>query len=345
MSFVFSFITIPYVATFIYNYLKEYFSKTDVCHLKLFDLKINLHNCCGCDYYGKEELAQHILDIHSIDHPAQSELSLDWLVVVPGLDHVRLNCCKTIFKFYWESHLKSIAQRLGYLMPKALQVAHDCSDLQKSDMILAVFMKAGTEVLSKWYIHHSDVGSRNANSMLECLERSNNPNVVFLWDAVYKYTLGYFMLKAGIRKNDINYFHIGKDLLGELFFVQNHPNYRKLFHYMDFERATMPKHLLEVSDKTIGVLVKDKGINDESLGEAYDFCVEDVNQKLKQNLGSAPAGHTWLIACRSYKFFQHFKKSLNQWLKFSRSLLKSISFCLSEVSKEGRQERREEERA
>ena len=54
---------------------------------------------------------------------------------------------------------------------------------------------------------------------------------------VFDYCLGYFLLKGGIRKNCIDHFLCGKQLIGHLFFSSSHPLYRKLYTYMDFDAA------------------------------------------------------------------------------------------------------------
>lgn len=173
--------------------------------MKLFDLKNNLYHCCGTDFFGKEELAKH-LELHPKDATKNPKPSLDWMVIIPGLDHVRLNGCKAIFKFLWDPFLKSVAERLGYCSTKALQIAHDCSDLHKSDLILAVFMEAGSQILGKYYLDNSSEEFKSPQGMMVFLENCGNPNVIFLRHVIYDYVLGYFLVKSGIRKNNKNYF-------------------------------------------------------------------------------------------------------------------------------------------
>ena len=49
------------------------------------------------------------------------------------------------------------------------------------------------------------------------------------------------------------------------------------------------------SSVRVGVLVEGKG-DSEADGEAYNFCIEHVNKKLKQNLGWALTAVAWALA-------------------------------------------------
>ena len=132
-----------------------------------------------------------------------------------------------------------------------------------------------------------------------------------LREAVFTWAMGYFMLKAGIRKN--NHLHVlcGKDLLGQLFFSQNHPIYRKLYLYMDIDRVSMPEYMREQSDKLVGIKVEGKGcdkLEEPNIGENFYFCVEAVNKSIKANLHWAPSQWTWMVACRTFSVFVELKK-------------------------------------
>jgi hypothetical protein len=227
--------------------------------------------------YSKVGIEAHFKTEHPTESiPSSYPHSLDWLVVVPGLDHLRYNGAKAILSLFWDSHFKHIAVRLGYTSPKALQMAKDCSDLHQTDQILAAMMETGAEVLGKYYIQHSDNTQTSTNNFLNFLNSSSNNNVILLREIVFTYCLGYFILKGGIRKCDKDYVYCGKDLIGQLVFASNHPLYRKLYAYMDFDRACMPKELLELTDNMVGVKVKGKGVDSdevEDICEHFDFCV------------------------------------------------------------------------
>jgi hypothetical protein len=76
--------------------------------------------------------------------------------------------------------------------------------------------------------------------------------------------------------------------------------------------------MLETCNNTVGVLVEGKGNEVDQIAEAYDFCVEDLNKKLKTNLSAAPTSTTWLIACRTLKFFENMNKKMSKVLKYFR---------------------------
>ena len=137
---------------------------------------------------------------------------------------------------------------------------------------------------------------------------------------VYNYCIGYFLLKGGIRKSNIDYFLTGKDIVGHLFFAGNHPWYRKLYLYMDFDVSLMPEYMWNEFSGYIGVRVDGKGLDEDEtgLGEHFDFCVENINKKLKASLNWAPTNIAWLVACRTYDFYIALTKKLLKWTSIVR---------------------------
>ena len=102
--------------------------------LQIWDLKNHLLHCdiCGVDVYGKNEMVNHFEESHSIaDHSKHSHFTLDWLTLIPGYDHYRLNFAKSIVQAFWLPYFKNIFVELGYESPAALNVAFSCGDLHK----------------------------------------------------------------------------------------------------------------------------------------------------------------------------------------------------------------------
>ena len=83
----------------------------------------------------------------------------------------------------------------------------------------------------------------SVDGFFEHIDKSSNPNIKLLQIAVFSHTLGYFILKAGIRQCNYSYFHCGKQLVMPVFFANNHPQYRKLNLYFDFDMALMPEYM------------------------------------------------------------------------------------------------------
>ena len=105
----------------------------------MYELKNNMKRCdiCAEDFYGLPILEQHFAQSHpEVDITANSHPSLEWLVVLPGLDHLRMNAAKSIIHTYWEVFFKAICYQLGYESPAAQNVAFGCSDMHKTDQIL-----------------------------------------------------------------------------------------------------------------------------------------------------------------------------------------------------------------
>lgn len=290
-------------------------------NFKLYDLKNKLYNCddCSCQLYGKKEALKHYQTKHPNNQmPQNLQHSLDWMVILPGLDHLRMNGVKSIVSMLWEVFFQKISIRLGYNSQRALQLSLDCGDLHKADQMLACFMQAGSELLAKMYMTSTDDQNKTSSKMLTFLENHRNPNVKLLYESVFVYSLGYFILKAGIRKNDHNYAWCGKDLLARLFFTQNHPLYRKLILYMDIDRILMPKFMQTQIDGLVGVKVIGKGCRTDDVGENFDFVVEYINKKIKSNLIWAPSQCAWLLACRTYSVLVGLTNSVNKWIGFER---------------------------
>ena len=208
--------------------------------------------------YGEDELEIHFIDKHSNDQkPKELSHALDWLIVFPGLDHFRYNGIKSMVNMLWDVYFQGIAVRFGYSSPKAQQTAQACSDLHQADQMLAAFMESGSETLAKLYSEMVRKEEQSVDGFTQFFNDHDNPNVKLLRDAVFTYSLGYFILKGGIRKCNIDYVLSGKDIMGDIFFAMNHPLYRKLYLYMDMDRATMPYFVKEQFDKTVGI--KDRG--------------------------------------------------------------------------------------
>ena len=66
----------------------------------------------------------------------QTKPTFSWLVVIPGIDHYRMNTAKAIVHCYWDVYFKNISFQLGYESPVAQQCAFNCTDLHKTDMLL-----------------------------------------------------------------------------------------------------------------------------------------------------------------------------------------------------------------
>ena len=252
--------------------------------------------------------------------------SLDWMLVLPGMDHLRYNAAKSIIDVYWNVYFEPICQELGYESPKALLVAHNCTDLHKADQILALFLESSAQTLVKHYQDHekSKFGP-SCDGFLEFIHKTKNNNQIMLRDAAFRHVLGYFVLKAGIRKCNYNYFQTGKEMVSSIFFYANHPLYRKIYLYFDMDVAMMPDYAYTIIKQTIGMKTTEKGSqNDEdSVGEHIDFHVEAINKRIKAGLTWAPSYYLWLAACRTYSVATSLTKTMNKWFNYKRYYLVS----------------------
>ena len=113
-------------------------------------------------------------------------------------------------------------------------------------------------------------------------------------------------------------FWTGKTIAKNLFFSKNHPLYRKLTLYLDFDLAQMPETMYNQYKSTIGVKVEGKGSSEVSICENFDFVVKWCNKALKQHLSLAPSHKNWLTACRLYNFMRELKSNLDNYLPFLR---------------------------
>ena len=111
----------------------------------------------------------------------------------------------------------------------------------------------------------------------------------------------------------------GKDLVGSLFFYDNHLLYRKLYTYYDCDIATMPEFVYEEVKMTMGAkMKKSRSSEDGVITEHFDFLVENVNKNLKRSLSWAPSHGAWLLACRTYGCFVSMANVVASWLKPNR---------------------------
>ena len=83
---------------------------------------------------------------------------------------------------------------------------------------------------------------------------------------------------------------------------------------MDFDAACMPEYMWKTVSQTIGVRVHGRGaIEEEGNAENFDFCVEDINKKIKNSLSWAPTKMTWVIACRTFDLCVALSKKVSKW--------------------------------
>ena len=107
------------------------------------------------------------------------------------------------------------------------------------------FLISGSWILIKNHVEYCKETNKrvSVDGFFEYIDKSNNPKIKLLQVAVFSHTLGYFILKAGIRQCNFSYFHCGKQLVMPVFFANNHPQYRKLNLYFDFDMALMPEYM------------------------------------------------------------------------------------------------------
>lgn len=134
------------------------------------------------DFYGSE-VEKHLRNTHNgIDDPTMWQNSLDWLVIIPGGDHIRLNAVKAVVSLYWDAYFKDIAVELGYTSPSALETAKSCQDLHKADMMMSVMMESGAQTLARFYEDEKKhTNAKTPENFLNFMEETTNPNVSILY--------------------------------------------------------------------------------------------------------------------------------------------------------------------
>lgn len=180
-----------------------------------------------------------------------------------------------------------------------------------------LMLQCGSEILVKRFID-SNPKEETFEHFESFIKTTNDKNVKLLAQVTFEHCLGYFVLKAGIRQCNFTYFWVGKSMLKNLFFAKQHPIYRKLNLYLDFDLAQMPLEMYQQYKSTIGLKIEGKGSSDKTTCEGFDFIVEWVNKDLKQHLSWAPSHKAWLNACRSFNLTKDLLSSINQWLPISR---------------------------
>ena len=166
---------------------------------------------------------------------------------------------KSIRQGYWTPFFKDISIQLGYESMAAQNIAFGVHDLHKADQVLGAFLDSGSQILVQFYQENrTGNGEFNYEEFKSFIDSSSNPNIRLLYDVIFKYTLGYYILKGGIRKSHFDFFMCGKDLVAPVFFGFNHPQYRKLYLYADVDFATMPEQMFQHIKQTIGVKVDGK---------------------------------------------------------------------------------------
>ena len=64
-----------------------------------------------------------------------------------------------------------------------------------------------------------------------------------------------------------------------------------------------------------------KGVESEAVAEGFDFTLEYINKKVKENLSWAPTNIMWLTSVRMYNFTMNMVKSYMKWLPSLRYYL------------------------
>ena len=71
----------------------------------------------------------------------------------------------------------------------------------------------------------------------------------------------------------------------------------------------MQNYIYQQFKNTIGLKVENKG-DPDFCAEHFDFVLENVNEKLKQNLTWAPTDSEWLVSYRTLDLVQKLTKKL-----------------------------------
>ena len=116
------------------------------------------------------------------DEKEQLHRTLDWCIILPGADHIRLNAAKAIIGTYWDSHFHYLAIQLGYNSPNALMVAKNANDLHKADMMISIMMESGAQTLGRLYLDETKNDTPiSGKHFLAFISKSKNPNVMLLY--------------------------------------------------------------------------------------------------------------------------------------------------------------------
>ena len=149
--------------------------------------------CDGPPYCLSERIAENSPD------------EFDFASFVPGLGHLHMNQMQTIFRILDRVILEPLGKEvLNFQSPKAYDFFINAKDTHKSWQTVKVLLFGTTLELCKLYLQEAEsINSAYVVGFLEWVADHRNSNLVLTSQLILNYTLAIYLLKIGVRCNDV----------------------------------------------------------------------------------------------------------------------------------------------
>ncbi|XP_071163549.1 uncharacterized protein [Mytilus edulis] len=303
---------------------------------------------CNKGFLGKEAF-----DSHKKEHPDVQEVKFvrefDWILLKTGDGHYEMNLMKSFVELNWDVFMRILVNRMGWTSEAAMKAAKMCYDNHKTWQLILTFHLGTLQELILPYVRkclietdeNTLTESPTASGFLQFVKSmEHNPNYIYLFDMVSRYSQAIVNFRMGIRRNNTILVQSSKFMSKGLFHGRVHPRYQQIEMLDTVHRFLMPEQLQtflsnhESMSKT----------GDESKGQGYDFILEEVNKGIKSWIRRGVASdNMWLSVCRNYDQLNEIRTKLKKILQLDTDNFNTRKINLDEAISDWRVCLREKE--
>eukprot|EP00117_Sycon_ciliatum_P002321 scpid36361/ scgid7600/ len=152
----------------------------------------------------------------------------DWVVCTSGGLHWEMNVIQCIVKSLWPFVYKEFCVSQGYTTPKQLEWAMRAKDHHRCYDELSRFTDGCFDELLRPYVLSSDLNTPpTASGFLDWAKKlENNATYSWLLELVIQYCISLFMMRRGMRHNDIPLYLESRRHVAPLLYARNHSTYQ-----------------------------------------------------------------------------------------------------------------------
>ncbi|XP_065180592.1 uncharacterized protein LOC135811302 [Sycon ciliatum] len=226
------------------------------------------------------------------------DAEFDWVVCQSGGLHWEMNLIQAVIKTLFPFVYKEFLLCQGYTSPRQLDWAHKAKDHHRAYDELSRFTDGCVDELLRPYVLHCGQDARpTAHGFLAWAEKLKG-NHVFTWllHCVVQYCFPAFMLRRGMRHDDIDLYLAARRTMSPLLHARNHTTYQLIELYEEQQRLATPPDLRKLLDRTL--FLSRSGRTDAH--QAVDAVVEELNANMKAWVSGDKDSNMWRHVARNY---------------------------------------------
>ena len=276
-----------------------------------------------CAICSKGFLGNEAFDLHKKEHPDIEDVKFvrefDWIILKMGDGHYEMNLMKAFVELNWDIFMKPLVNRMGWTSEAAMKAAKMCYDNHKTWQLILTFHLGTLQELVLPYVRkcqNNDGGESVTPTSTGFLQfaktMENNPNYMYMFEMVSRYSQAIINFRMGIRRNNSNLVHSAKFMSKGLFHGRVHPRYQQIEMLDSVHRFLLPEKLLSFLNENESI----SKTGDISKGQGFDFILEEINRDIKSWIRRGVAtDNMWLGVCRNFDRLNELRSKLNKFLK------------------------------